>query len=135
MRNTSKSVATLKPAPSPPSNDNGSAAERLELMTFEDPRRLAKMIALGVFTGGLRYLQEATGRQQSPPSVADADRSHRGDIMTADEVAEYLGVDRNTVYEYAARGAIPHKRLGKRMIFRRGSIIAWLDTAVVGGER
>lgn len=97
---------------------------------------LAKMIALGVFTGGLRYLQEVTCRQHSsPPSVADADRSHRGDIMTADEVAEYLGVDRNTVYECAARGAIPHKRLGKRMIFRRGSIIAWLDTAVVGGER
>ncbi len=135
MRNSSKNVATLKPTPSPPSNDNGSAAERMELMTFEDPRRLAKMIALGVFTGGLRYLQEVTGRQQSPPSVADADRSHRGDIMTADEVAEYLGVDRNTAYEYAARGAIPHKRLGKRMIFRRGSIIAWLDTAVVGGDR
>jgi hypothetical protein len=38
-------------------------------------------------------------------------------------------------YEYAARGVIPHRRLGKRMIFRRGSIIAWLDTAVVGGER
>ncbi len=135
MRNNSKSVATLKPAPSPPSNDNGSAAEPVELMTFEDPRRLAKMIAFGVFTGGLRYLQEVTGRQLSPPSVADSDRSHRSDVMTADEVAEYLGVDRNTVYEYAARGAIPHRRLGKRVIFRRGSIIAWLDTAVVGGER
>lgn len=104
MRDSSKNVATLKPAPSPPSNDNGAAAERVELMTFEDPRRLAKMIALGVFTGGLRYLQEVTGRQLSLPSVADSDRSHRSDVMTADEVAEYLGVDRNTVYEYAARG-------------------------------
>ncbi len=135
MRNSSKSLATLKPAPSPPSNDNRSAAERVELMTFDDPHRLAKMIALGVFSGGLRYLQEVTGRQPLPPNLTDADRSQRSDVMTADEVAEYLGVDRNTVYEYAARGVIPHRRLGKRMIFRRGSIIAWLDTAVVGGER
>ena len=135
MRNTSKSVATVKPAQSPPSNDNGSAAERVEPMTVEDPRRLVKMIALGVFTGGLRYLQEVTGRQPLQPNVTDAGRSQQSDVMTADEVATYLGVDRNTVYEYAARGVIPHKRLGKRMIFRRGSIIAWLDTAVVGGER
>ncbi|MEJ7599238.1 MAG: helix-turn-helix domain-containing protein [Kofleriaceae bacterium] len=134
MRNTSKSVECLKPTPSPASNDNGSAAERLELMTFEDPRRLAMIIALGV-TGGLRYLQEVTGRQLSAPSVADPDRSQRSDVMTADEVAEYLGVDRNTVYEYAARGEIPHRRLGKRMIFRRGAIIAWLDTAAAGSER
>lgn len=135
MKNSSKSVATLKPAPSPPSNDNGSSGERTELITVEDPRRLAKMIALGVFTGGLRYFQESTGRQLLPQSVTDAERSQRSDVMTADEVAEYLGVDRNTVYEYAARGVIPHRRLGKRVIFRRGSIIAWLDAAVVGGER
>ncbi len=134
MKDSSKSVATLKPAPSPPSNDNGSAGERNELITVEDPRRLAKMIALGVFTGGLRYLEEV-GRPPLPPSVPDADRSPQSDVMTADEVAEYLGVDRNTVYEYAARGVIPHRRLGKRVIFRRGSIIAWLDTAVVSGER
>ncbi len=134
MRDSSKSVATLKPAPSPPSNDNGSAAERMELMTFEDPRRLAKMIALGVFSGGLRYLEEAD-HPPSPSDMPDANRSWQDDVMTADEVAEYLGVDRNTVYEYAARGVIPHRRLGKRMIFRRGSIIAWLDTAVVGGDR
>lgn len=134
MRNSSKSVATLKPAPSPPSNDNGSAGERTELVTVEDPRRLAKMIALGVFTGGLRYLEEV-GRPSLPPRVSDANRTSPSDVMTADEVAEYLGVDRNTVYEYAARGVIPHRRLGKRVIFRRGSIIAWLDTAVVGGER
>lgn len=134
MRNPSKSVATLKRTPSPPSNDNGSGGERNALINVEDPRRLAKMIALGVFTGGLRYLEE-TGRPPMPPNVPDANQSLQNDVMTADEVAEYLGVDRNTVYEYAARGVIPHRRLGKRMIFRRGSIIAWLDTAVVGGER
>lgn len=52
------------------------------------------------------------------------------DVMTADEVAEFLGVDRNTVYDFATRGVIPHQRLGKRLLFRRGAVVAWLDTSL-----
>jgi len=127
MRKSSTSVATRKPAQ--PSNDNDSTPDGSRVITVPDPRRLVQMIALGVFTGGLRYMEEVSGRR-----LLRVGEPEQSDVMTADEVAEYLGVDRNTVYEYAARGVIPHKRLGKRMIFRRGSIIAWLDTAVVGGE-
>jgi excisionase family DNA binding protein len=52
------------------------------------------------------------------------------DVLTADEAAAFLGVDRNTVYEYAGRGVIPHQRLGKRLIFRRGALVAWLDSSL-----
>ena len=52
------------------------------------------------------------------------------DVMTADQVAEFLGVDRNTVYDFASRGVIPHQRLGKRLLFRRGAVVAWLDTSL-----
>lgn len=45
------------------------------------------------------------------------------DVLTADEAAAFLGVDRNTVYDYG-RGVIPHQRLGKRLIFRRGALVA-----------
>ena len=47
--------------------------------------------------------------------------------MSADEVAAFLGVDRNTVYDYAGRGVIPHQRLGKRILFRRGALLSWLE--------
>lgn len=57
------------------------------------------------------------------------------DVMTADEAAVFLGVDRNTVYEYAARGTIPHQRLGKRMLFRRGTLVAWLDESLCERSR
>jgi len=50
----------------------------------------------------------------------------RSDTMTADEVAEFLGVNRKTVYEYANRGEIPHRRVGKRLLFSRGALVAWL---------
>jgi len=52
------------------------------------------------------------------------------DVMTADDVAAFLGVDRNTVYDYAGRGVIPHQRIGKRLLFRRGGVVAWLDSSL-----
>jgi excisionase family DNA binding protein len=61
------------------------------------------------------------------PSEPEAESS---DVMTADEAAVFLGVDRNTVYEYAGRGNIPHQRLGKRMLFRRGALVTWLDASL-----
>jgi excisionase family DNA binding protein len=64
-------------------------------------------------------------RPVAASTPAAQQETEASDVMTADDVAAYLGVDRNTVYDYAARGVIPHKRLGKRMLFRRGSIVAW----------
>jgi excisionase family DNA binding protein len=48
------------------------------------------------------------------------------EVMDADELAAFLGVDRKTVYDYAGRGQIPHRRLGKRLLFSRPAIVAWL---------
>jgi excisionase family DNA binding protein len=87
--------------------------------------RVVKLVALGMLTGGLNvYQQLLLGGQPNPPVPITQSAT---EIMTADEVAEFLGVDRNTVYEYAGRGAIPHQRLGKRILFRRGAILSWLE--------
>jgi excisionase family DNA binding protein len=45
---------------------------------------------------------------------------------TADELAELLGVNRKTIYEAAGRGDIPHRRLGRRLIFERVAVLTWL---------
>ncbi len=52
-----------------------------------------------------------------------------GDVLSADEVAEILRVDRKTVYEFAGRGEIPCRRLGRRILFSRRALMAWLDDA------
>ena len=43
------------------------------------------------------------------------------EVLSADQVAEFLGVNRKTVYEAIQSGQIPGKRIGKRrvVIFRR----------------
>ena len=48
------------------------------------------------------------------------------EILTADDVAQLLGVDRKTIYAAARRNEIPHRRLGRRLLFERGSIVQWL---------
>lgn len=50
-------------------------------------------------------------------------------VYTADELAAMLGVDRKTVYEFATRGTIPCRRLGRRILFPRVAIERWLAEA------
>ena len=99
-----------------------------EFDAIPDPverERVVKLIALGMFTGGLNvYQQLLMGGQPNPPVPITEPPT---EIMTADEVAEFLNVDRNTVYDYAGRGEIPHQRLGKRILFRRGALLSWLE--------
>jgi excisionase family DNA binding protein len=53
--------------------------------------------------------------------------SQSAEVLNADEVAELLGVGRNTVYEAASRGEIPHRRVGRRLIFSRAAVMEWLN--------
>ena len=53
------------------------------------------------------------------------------DIMTATEVGRFLGLSRNAVYEAAGRREIPHRRVGRRLIFSRAAIVAWLGAQEV----
>ena len=48
------------------------------------------------------------------------------EILTADQLAELFGVNRKTIYEAASRGEIPHRRLGRRLIFERSAVLRWL---------
>jgi excisionase family DNA binding protein len=54
------------------------------------------------------------------------------ECMTANELASWLRVNRKTVYEYAARNVIPCRRLGRRLVFSRPAITAWLARSSTG---
>lgn len=57
------------------------------------------------------------------------------EVLQADQVAQLLGVDRKTVYEAAGRGEIPHRRLGRRLLFSRSAILAWLNSCRSASHR
>lgn len=77
----------------------------------------------------------STAPKRSPPPPAPL-RSGKagpdageGDVLSADEVADILRIDRKTVYEFAGRGEIPCRRLGRRILFYRPALMAWLSHA------
>jgi excisionase family DNA binding protein len=53
----------------------------------------------------------------------------RSDVMTADEAARLLRVSRWTLYAAINRGEIPHRRVGRRILFSRRALMLWLDGA------
>jgi excisionase family DNA binding protein len=117
------------------------AKPKLELVRDDDRRHIVTIdgrksrelllrIARGALRSGIEFLQAELHGQPLPPARRPlAFVEPERDVMTADEVAAFLGVDRNTVYDYANRGVIPHQRLGKRILFRRGALVSWLDSA------
>jgi excisionase family DNA binding protein len=47
-------------------------------------------------------------------------------LLTADEVADILGMGRDWVYAEVRAGRLPHVKLGRYVRFREASITAWL---------
>jgi excisionase family DNA binding protein len=59
--------------------------------------------------------------------TAANDNGSEPEVLNADQLAEMLGLDRNTVYDAANRGDIPHRRVGRRLLFSRAAILVWLQ--------
>ena len=68
---------------------------------------------------------EAIAVDRTIQSSGESTRQPSG-VMSANELAAFLGVDRKTVYDFAARGVIPHRRLGRRVLFGRQAVLDWL---------
>lgn len=77
------------------------------------------------------------GARAFAPAGATDDNAIASDpeVMNAEDVAAFLGVDRNTVYDYAGRGTIPCRRLGKRLLFHRPALVSWLDPCKAASTR
>ncbi len=49
-------------------------------------------------------------------------------LLTADEVSEYLGVPKATIYSWSSRGLGPRRyKVGKYLRYRRSDVDAWVD--------
>jgi excisionase family DNA binding protein len=52
------------------------------------------------------------------------------DLMTVDELAEYLGITRDTVYRKVKAGEIPSIRIGRLLRFPKKTIENWLGQKI-----
>jgi excisionase family DNA binding protein len=58
----------------------------------------------------------------------------RPEIMTLEEVAEYLRLKPQTIYKWAQEKRIPAAKLGKEWRFRRSVLDRWLDEQILRGN-
>lgn len=57
------------------------------------------------------------------------------EIMTVQEVAEFLRVSERTVYDWATHGVIPCGKLGTTWRFKRSEVEKWVDEQLSGSAR
>ena len=54
----------------------------------------------------------------------------RDEIMTMDELAEYLKISKSTLYKLAQEGKLPAQKVGRHWRFHREAVDEWLKRAV-----
>lgn len=45
-----------------------------------------------------------------------------------EEIAEHLGVSKDTIRNWIKKGVIPHRRIGKQFKFKISEVDAWVDS-------
>ncbi len=62
-------------------------------------------------------------------------QSEKPEIMTVQEVAEFLRVSERTVYDWATNGTIPCGKLGTTWRFKRSEVEKWVNEQLSGSKK
>lgn len=71
------------------------------------------------------------GKVRTTESMLQTTDKEQPPYLTTREVAELLRVKERKVYDLAAAGEIPHRRITGKLLFPAGEILAWIEA---GGE-
>jgi len=54
--------------------------------------------------------------------------------LSVEEIAEYLGINRDTVYKWIERKEMPAHKLGRLWKFRKEEVNAWIQSGKASGN-
>lgn len=60
-------------------------------------------------------------------NMGGAIMARKSDIMTLDDLAEYLDLSKSSLYKQLAQGKIPGQKIGRHWRFSRMAIEKWLQ--------
>jgi excisionase family DNA binding protein len=66
--------------------------------------------------------------EELKPLIASRKVEAQDDILTPEQLAEYLQVSKQWVYERVSLGEIPHTKVGKYLRFRKTAIEKWIES-------
>lgn len=55
---------------------------------------------------------------------------HHTDVMTVEEVAEYLRIPKSSIYKLAQESRIPCQKVGRHWRFHRETLKEWLSNSI-----
>ncbi|MFH1374777.1 MAG: helix-turn-helix domain-containing protein [bacterium] len=55
-------------------------------------------------------------------------------LLTVQEIADLLGIQPSTVYQWTHEGFIPHVKLGRLVRFREGEVSQWIEKKLTPGR-
>ena len=56
-------------------------------------------------------------------------------LLTPQEIAEVLGVQPSTIYQWTHQGYIPHVKIGKFVRFRENDVAIWVENKIINGRK
>jgi excisionase family DNA binding protein len=62
------------------------------------------------------------------PNTGRGEDNIADEYLGIDELAALLGITRKSAYQRVARGQIPHRKWGRKLVFVRAEIVAFLDS-------
>jgi excisionase family DNA binding protein len=67
----------------------------------------------------------------APTKQVNGNKGTDRDIMNVDEVATFLFISKSTLYQYVMNRKIPHFKVGKKLYFKRGDLLNWIQDGKV----
>ena len=71
-------------------------------------------------------LSLTSGRIVSEKGIVSGQIQKEKQLLDTKEAAEYLGISKNTLYEWIIQGKVPYIKVGRLVKFRKEDIEAWL---------
>lgn len=94
---------------------------------YVDPDSRAGLSALGSLAVGSRPLAVTPADERSPMVGSYSFQPYDPpEIMSAEQAAQFLQVEVETVVELAEAGTLPGRKLGAQWRFSREALVAWL---------
>ena len=79
--------------------------------------------AIADLAAEVKQLKDMLGQIMEKERPADIE-----DMIDIDEACAILNLKKSTIYAKVQNGAIPHYRPGKKLLFKRGELIEWMET-------
>jgi excisionase family DNA binding protein len=76
-------------------------------------------------------MEEHSERREQEAERRDGSTMNPDEIMTLEEVAQYLKLKPQTVYKWAQEEMIPGAKFGKEWRFRKSILDEWIDRSIL----